>query len=237
MKRNVIVAIVAFSIAMAALESAVVVYLRALYYPDGFTVAFKLIEERIVLVELARELATLIMLFAVGYIAGHNFNTRFAGFLISFGIWDLFYYLWLKVFINWPASLLEWDILFLIPWTWLGPVLAPVLCSITMLFLGWVLIREPDRKFHLIDKTLLWTGIALILFTFLQDYGSIIINNDLLSEYENLMTNQTFISIASAYLPQSYNWTVFALGESAFVMLIVRWYRYSVERPVMTTAF
>src|SRR5690349_14247608 len=107
-----------FSIAMAALESAVVVYLRALYYPDGFSVAFRLIDESIVKVELLRELATIIMLLAIGQLAGKTFNERFAYFLLSFAVWDIFYYGWLKVLIDWPSTLLDWDILFLIPFTW-----------------------------------------------------------------------------------------------------------------------
>ncbi len=44
-----------FAIAMAALEGAVVVYLRALYYPGEFTVAFRVIDEKILLVELVRD--------------------------------------------------------------------------------------------------------------------------------------------------------------------------------------
>src|SRR5690349_15252456 len=134
-----------FCIAMAALESAVVVYLRALYYPGEFTVAMKLIEVRILLVEIAREFATIVMLWAIGHLAGKNLKERFAYFLYSFAIWDIFYYVWLKVFINWPASLLDWDILFLIPFTWLGPVAAPVICSITMIILALALLYPGNK--------------------------------------------------------------------------------------------
>src|SRR6478609_656709 len=137
-----IAVLITFSIAMAALESAVVVYLRALYYPDGFTVAMKMIDQQILLVEIAREAATVIMLLGVGWLAGKNFKDRFAYFLMSFAVWDIFYYLWLKVFINWPSSVLEWDILFLIPITWLGPVLAPVICSVTMILLALVILQS-----------------------------------------------------------------------------------------------
>lgn len=87
-----------FSIAMAALESAVVVYLRALYYPEEFNVQFKIIDEHILLIEIVREVATLLMLSAVSYIAGNNFRERLAYFLLSFAVWDIFYYGWLKVF-------------------------------------------------------------------------------------------------------------------------------------------
>ena len=102
-----------FSAAMAALEGAVVVYLRALYYPDAFTVSFKIIDSNILLVEIVREVATLIMLLAVAYVAGKNFRERFAYFLLSFAVWDILYYGWLKVFIDWPSSFFDWDILFL----------------------------------------------------------------------------------------------------------------------------
>ena len=61
------------------------------------------------------------MLLAVAYIAGGNGPQRFGYFLLSFGIWDVFYYVFLKVLIGWPESLLTWDVLFLIPLTWVGP--------------------------------------------------------------------------------------------------------------------
>src|SRR5882757_7701885 len=112
MKANLktLLVVIGFSIAMAALESAVVVYLRALYYPDGFTVALKLIDQKIVLIEIAREGATVVMLAAIAYLTAKDFKNRFAYFLMAFAIWDIFYYVWLKVFIDWPSSLLEWDI-------------------------------------------------------------------------------------------------------------------------------
>ncbi len=144
MKTNIktLLVVIGFSVAMAALESAVVVYLRALYYPDGFTVALKMLDQQILLIEIAREAATLFMLLGVGWLAGNNFKDRFAYFLLSFAVWDIFYYVWLKVFIGWPSSMLEWDILFLIPFTWLGPVLAPVICSVTMILLAVVILRS-----------------------------------------------------------------------------------------------
>ena len=54
---------------------------------------------------------------------------EFAGFVVVFGVWDIFYYVFLRVLVTWPASLLDWDILFLIPLPWVGPVLAPVLIA------------------------------------------------------------------------------------------------------------
>ena len=207
-----IMAVSIFSIAMAALESAVVVYLRELYYPDQFTVALKVISTRILLIELAREAATLVMLSGVGYLAGKNFKERLAYFLLSFAIWDIFYYIWLKVFIGWPSSVFEWDILFLIPITWLGPVLAPVICSITMIVLAAVLLRT-DCKFSPAFWSLLLAGCAVILYTFIRDYASILISNGFLKDYANLLQNQDFLKIASTYIPQSYSWGLFWIGE------------------------
>jgi hypothetical protein len=204
--------VIAFSIAMAALESAVVVYLRALYYPDGFTVALKMIDQRILLIEIAREAATLLMLVGVAWLAGKSFKEGFAYFLLSFAVWDIFYYLWLKAFIGWPSSLLEWDILFLIPFTWLGPVLAPVVCSITMILLAIVILRS-SKPLTIGLWSLLMAGSTVILYTFLKDYGSIIISNGFFHEYSLIMQNKDFLAIASTYIPQSYSWSYFVLGE------------------------
>jgi len=207
-----IVVVIGFSIAMAALESAVVVYLRALYYPDGFTVAMKMIDQQILLVEIAREAATLLMLLGVGWLAGKNFKDRFAYFLLSFAVWDISYYLWLKAFIGWPSSLLEWDILFLIPFTWLGPVLAPVICSMTMILLAIVILRS-NKQLTFGLWSLLLIGSIVILYTFMKDYGSIIITNGFFRDYSLIMQNKDFIAIASSYIPQSYSWEFFVFGE------------------------
>ena len=205
-----VLGVVIFAIAMAALESAVVVYLRALYYPGEFTVALRLIEEKILLVEIA----TIIMLAAIGYLCGKNFKDRFAFFLLCFAVWDIFYYLWLKVFIDWPVTIMDWDILFLIPITWLGPVLAPVLCSLTMIVLSYFLLTRPtDYKIPKRVWVSLISGCAFILFTFTKDYCAIIINNDLLADYLTIMKNETFIKVASAYLPSSFDWIAFTGGE------------------------
>ena len=201
-----------FSIAMAALESAVVVYLRALYYPGGFTVAFKVIDENIIKVELLRELATLIMLLSVGYLAGKTFKHRVAFFFLAFAIWDIFYYAWLKVLIDWPSSIMEWDILFLIPFTWLGPVLAPLLCSVTMVVLALVFLGDSKPVYTPVWGFLVG-GSMLILYTFMEDYGRLIIENGLLSEYPELLKNPDFLRLASAFFPQRFNWFVFSLGE------------------------
>jgi hypothetical protein len=223
--KKTIVVVTIFSIAMAALEGAVVVYLRALYYPGEFTVALKMIDERILLTELVREAATILMLLAVGYLAGKNFKERFAYFLLGFAVWDIFYYAWLKVFIDWPSSLFTWDILFLIPVTWLGPVLAPIICSLTMIALALVLLYiHEDRKISTQAWSLLAAGSLLILFTFMKDYGNILISHGLLSDYAHIMQNKTFLDIASNYIPQAYSWNIFWIGELFLALGILKIY-------------
>lgn len=219
-----IVVVSIFSVAMAALESAVVVYLRALYYPDGFTVALKMIDEEILLIEIMREAATLTMLLTVGYLAGKNLRERMAYFLLSFAVWDIFYYGWLKVFIGWPASVFEWDILFLIPITWLAPVLAPLICSATMLLLALVLLFKANPASSL-GSGLLLLGSAFILYTFMEDYGWLMFSNGFISEYARIMQNADFIRLASTYVPTQFSWRIFWIGELLLLSGIICQYK------------
>jgi hypothetical protein len=118
-----------FATAMGLLEAAVVVYLRELFYPDGFRFPLMELPARIQAVELAREGATLVMLVAVAALARTDRTDRFFVFAYLFGVWDIVYYAGLWLFLGWPESLLTWDVLFLIPVPWVGPVLAPLIVS------------------------------------------------------------------------------------------------------------
>ena len=91
--QKILLWVIIFSIAMGFLETAVVVYLRHIYYPQGFKFPLAPIDTSLVVVEVGRELATIIMLLGVGAIAGRTFASRFAYFILSFAIWDIFYYL------------------------------------------------------------------------------------------------------------------------------------------------
>ncbi len=140
--------VVIFSIAFAYIEAAVVVYLREIFYPDGFTFPLTIfgidpLWRRFLLTEIGREAATIVLIFTGAWLFGRNRRQRFAYFLTIFAVWDIFYYVWLKVLIDWPASIMDWDILFLIPGTWASAVLYPVLISITMLiFAAAILYRD-----------------------------------------------------------------------------------------------
>ncbi|MBI5379814.1 MAG: hypothetical protein HZA23_06625, partial [Nitrospirae bacterium] len=134
-----------FATATGYMEAAVVVYLRAIYYPDGFAFPLIPIPLESALIEMGREVATLAILLAAAFLAGKTRAQRFAHFLIVFAVWDLNYYLWLKVILDWPASPLTWDILFLIPLPWTGPVLAPVLVSLCWLTLAVMLLKKEQQ--------------------------------------------------------------------------------------------
>jgi hypothetical protein len=114
-----------FSVAMAALEAIVVIYLRQLYYPQGFSFPLAPASLPIVFTEWLREATTIVMLFIMGESRRQRIPQGFFCFLYAFAMWDIFYYVWLKILINWPPSLLTWDLLFLIPVPWVSPVLAP----------------------------------------------------------------------------------------------------------------
>ena len=129
-----------FAIAMGLLESAVVIYLRDILYPGGFEFPLNPVRPDLVWTEILRELATLVMLLGVGILAGRNLAERFAWFMYSFAVWDIFYYAFLRVLIGWPESLMTWDVLFLLPVTWTGPVITPLIVSATMIFFALIII-------------------------------------------------------------------------------------------------
>ncbi len=139
--RNRLGWLVLFGIAMGLLEAIVVVYLRELYFPHGFRFPLQSMPQRMVTLELLREACTIIMLAAVAAVSVRTLLQRSSVFLIAFGVWDIFYYVFLKLLLGWPDSLLTWDVLFLIPVTWLGPVLAPLVCSVIMIAYGLLCIN------------------------------------------------------------------------------------------------
>lgn len=159
---------------MAYLESAVVVYLRALYYPEGFSFPLVLMEPGMSAIEVGREAATLVMLLGVAAVMSTDRWKRFLFFAFSFGVWDIFYYVWLWVFLGWPPSLLTWDILFLIPVPWIGPVLAPVIVSVGLIVGALLLLDRQQRGHRLCFPVWLWglavTGGALVLVSFMRDF-------------------------------------------------------------------
>jgi len=137
--------LVCWGISFAYIEASVVVYLREIYYPAGFSFPAVLIEPDIAAVELIREVITLAFMWAVAELSYRSFQCRLAVFMFLFGIWDIFYYVFLKMILNWPASMSEWDILFLVPLPWVGPVWAPVLVSVGMIWAGIAILARNEQ--------------------------------------------------------------------------------------------
>lgn len=169
MKRALWVSI--YAVAMAAVESAVVVYLRALHTGAApLSVLQYDLPTQLLGIEVAREAATLVMLITVAAIAGRGAWEGLLYFALMFGVWDIFYYIWLWVFIGWPPSLLTWDVLFLIPVPWLGPVLAPVIVSLALIGGALWLLSRPDVRLSHRAWVLAGLGCALVLLSFMIDY-------------------------------------------------------------------
>lgn len=165
-----------FGVAMGYFEAMVVVYLRGLYYPGGFSFPLVLIPRRMIVLELAREAATIVMLVCIAALAARKFWERFAYFLIVFGVWDVFYYVWLKVAIDWPATIFDWDILFLIPLPWIGPVIAPSLVALLMIGIGLSITRLFDAGYDFRPNRASWllavAATVAILYSFMRDVGA-----------------------------------------------------------------
>ncbi|HEY6913230.1 MAG TPA: hypothetical protein VI413_01025 [Paludibacter sp.] len=199
-----------FCIAMGVLEAIVVIYLRRIYYPQGFDFPIKFLSPHMLLTEWIREIATIIMLVVIGIMASKDNLLRFLYFLFSFAIWDITYYVALKAFLNWPASLLTWDILFLIPVPWLGPVLAPVICSITMIFFAisfvWLKKTFPAFKIKLYEWGLILLGATFIFITFILDYSTFLMQSGFSIPDTNL--------VISEFVPAKFSWFLFGAGEA-----------------------
>jgi hypothetical protein len=159
-----------YAIAMALVEAAIVVHLRHVYYTENPLALFplRLLSADDLALELARELATVVMILAVAQLAAHGFMRRFAAFVFVFGLWDLCYYVWLKIYLGWPSQWLEWDILFLMPWPWFGPWLAPALVALLFtLWGGWALATPRELRLRPADALLFVAGALSTLASFL----------------------------------------------------------------------
>lgn len=98
--------------------------------------------------EIFREIATVVMLITLAYLAGRNIREKLAYYLLGFGVWDIFYYVWLYLFIGWPKSIYDIDVLFLIPVPWVAPVWVPTLISACMILTSFYLLgaKQVARK-------------------------------------------------------------------------------------------
>ena len=203
---------VVYAVAMAWVEAAVVFYLRTVmhrivpYQPDPLPVMGGLAS-----VELPREFATLVMLFAVGWLAGRTWRVRFGYMAIAFGVWDIFYYVFLKWMCGWPHSLLDWDVLFLLPMPWWGPVLAPVLISLLMIVWGTLVSQFQFTAATGTANRLVWIlsllGAVLALCLFMED---------------TLAAAPRGLNAIRTVLPGSFNWPLFGLALALMSAPLIR---------------
>ena len=169
--------VMAFAIAMAWVEAASVFYIRALvdriepYQADPLPMNGALGN-----VELWREAATLVMIATLGVLAGRTWRRRAGYAALAFGAWDIFYYVFLRLISGWPRTLLDWDILFLLPLPWWGPVLAPVSIALVMILWGTLATQSSDgaedvrwARWARWARALAGVGIVLALAVFMID--------------------------------------------------------------------
>ena len=205
-----------FAVAMGMLESSVVIYLRELYYPDGFQFPLKATSYTIAVTEIFRELSTLIMLLGIGVLAGKNKHERFAWFIYSFAIWDIFYYLFLFLIINWPVSLLDLDVLFLLPVMWVGPVWSPVLLSLLMIILAQSILyfsklrNNGNPKLH--EWILLNTGALIVIIAFCKDFYLYMSSHYLMIPRTQLFFSKRTFEFAAQYVPSGFDVLLFLFG-------------------------
>lgn len=204
--------VVTYAAAMAWVESAVVYYLRTHidriepYQPNPLPIIGGLGP-----VELLRELATLIMLFTVGALAGRTWRARVGYMVIAFGVWDILYYAFLKLMCDWPHSLLDWDILFLIPLPWWGPVLAPMLIALLMIVWGTLASQFERPRPPSLSNWGVWAlnfiGVMLALYVFMADA---------------LRMQGGGIEALRNLLPTHFNWPLFLVALALMAVPVVK---------------
>lgn len=189
--------VVAYAIAMAYVESAVVVDLNgALGQRVGelFPLPLAMRAGPLIAIEVGREVATLVMLGAVGALAGRRPLERLAWVSVAFGAWDIAYYGWLYIFTGWPPSLATWDVLFLIPLPWTAPVWAPIAVSVALVGFGLAAARRlrggTDIRFTPRHLAVAIAGGLLVIVSFTLEAPALL----------------------GGALPVSYAWPIFALG-------------------------
>jgi hypothetical protein len=195
--RATAVVVLAFAVAMAYLESAVVVYLTlALGGQVGqiFPLRPAIEAGELVAIEVGREAATLVMIGTVGVLVGRTWVERLAWSAVVFGAWDIGYYAWLFVFSGWPPSLGTTDLLFLIPVPWVGPVWSPVAVSLALVAVGLVAAWTLRAGRPLVLKRWHWVaglaGGVLVIISWTIDAGR----------------------LAGEGMPGPYPWPIFAVG-------------------------
>lgn len=202
-----------FAVTFALVEASVVIYLRELFYPEGFNFPLTPLPQTVLNIEIAREAATILMLGSAGIMAGRTPWQRFSYFIYCFGLWDIFYYVWLKVFIGWPESFLTPDVLFLLPVVWWSPVLAPMIVAFSLCASAIVIVRQLEKGWRPVLKPfdIVWVtiGAVIILYTFMADSPL----------------------IEQGQMPPPFRWLWFFAGEGIGIIAFVRMMLRKISEP------
>jgi hypothetical protein len=224
-----------FAVAMGFMESSVVIYLRSIYYPEGFAFPLKLIDPHIAFTEIIREVGTILMLISVAIFTGRNRTEKLGNFIYTFAVWDIFYYIFLKIILDWPASLFTWDVLFLIPTTWVGPVLAPIILSLVMIVFSISISiasnKYPKPEITKLNWTLLIVGSLIIIISFTLDYSLFLFKEFSVRELFSGDMNLELIEYATRYTPRRFFWLVYIFGTFSILVAIFRYsWQYHFKR-------
>lgn len=215
-----LIAIGLYAIAMAYVESAVVVYLRTIYGIDDILQDMPQMFDQYIMIEIGREAATMVMLIIIGWVTGRRWQDRIGYFIFTFGLWDIFYYIWLNIFIGWPKTILDWDILFLLPLPWWGPVLSPMLIALLLVIGGGLAVVMAERgkilRFTSVEWSVAGAGTLLALYVFMLDA---------------IRALPGGIEAVSASRPTIFNWPLFiiALAGMAFPLIMALWKSFKKE--------
>ncbi|HZV13107.1 MAG TPA: hypothetical protein VFA55_07815 [Candidatus Kapabacteria bacterium] len=199
MSRRSVVAVALFVLGFSFIESCVVAYLQKAFF-QGTTNVFplRLIDMRYLKIEIVREAATIIVLTAAALMLEKGKWRVFWMFSVLFAAWDILYYIWLHVLTGWPASLFDWDVLFLIPFPWLAPVLAPVLVALLLVLSGVLMLKGPrNAALGIYGVSSGVIGVGLIIWSFISDSFVILYKGT---------------EALTGFTPQDFHWLVYTLG-------------------------
>jgi hypothetical protein len=97
--------------------------------------------------------------------------------------------------------LLDWDILFLLPMPWWGPVLAPVMISALMIFWGTLTTQFEHTAALALSNARVWflnfAGVALALYVFMAD---------------TLAAAPQGLKAVCDVVPEKFNWPLFLVA-------------------------
>jgi hypothetical protein len=102
---------------------------------------------------------------------------------------------------DWPRSLADWDILFLLPLPWWGPVWAPVSIALLMIVWGTMASRFERCEEPLVARwksgAMNMLGVALALYVFMAD---------------SIRVAKGGVEALRKLLPTQFNWPLFTLA-------------------------